>query len=137
MRERRIVFKAKRLINASIPLIAVMPVGALRNNISQCILALTQIVLWIVRVVDVPTPIFVNRHRTAATFSDSQLYDLRITSCSHIPTLISNEDWAARWGRSVCAGGEDWAARCGRSVCAGGEDWVARCCEPSAPQCFA
>jgi len=45
---------------------------------------------FINRWVDVPRTIFVNRHRTLATFSDADLYDLRVTKREFIGSFLVN-----------------------------------------------
>jgi hypothetical protein len=42
-------------------------------------------------------PIFIRRHRTAATFSDAELYDMRIKNRLFIPALMAGLQIPARW----------------------------------------
>ena len=88
VRERRMATKAKRIVIAIGPVIANMPIGVIRNGLVFWTLNLIQLIRSTNRIVNVPTPIFFNRRRTAATFSSASLYDMRITSRNHIPILI-------------------------------------------------
>ena len=86
-RERRLSVKCVKFVTTFSPLLLIAPAWA-RPLIANTLLLAIQQYRYINRWLVIPRTIFINRHRTVATFTDAMLYDMRITDRAHIPLLM-------------------------------------------------
>jgi hypothetical protein len=86
-RERRLSVKCVKFVTTFSPLLLIAPAWA-RPLIANTLILSIQQYRYINRWLIIPRTIFINRHRTAATFTDAKLYDMRITDRAHIPLLM-------------------------------------------------
>ena len=75
-RERRLSVKCVKFVTIFSPLLLIPPVWA-RPVIANTMLLAIQQYRYINRWSVIPRTIFINRHRTAATFTAAMLYDMR------------------------------------------------------------